>query len=134
MAERFITFIVGFHCYFLNKLFSVSKYKSCVVCLGIGWGIYPLWVGTCSKGLIAQLNPWVSGYRGSCFILVSCLYLTQLLLASFPTHPPGVFPHEGGRETTFIVGFQCYFLNKLLSVLKYKLCVVCLEIGWGIIA
>ena len=39
VAERFITFIVGFHCYFLNKLLSVPKYKSCVVCLGIGWGI-----------------------------------------------------------------------------------------------
>ena len=45
--------------------------------------IYPLWVGMCSKGLIAQLNPWVSGHRASCFTLVSCLYVTQLLLFRF---------------------------------------------------
>ena len=37
VAERFITFIVGFH--FLNKLLSVPKYKLRVVCLGIGRGI-----------------------------------------------------------------------------------------------
>ena len=30
-----------------------------------------------------QLNPLVSGYRGSCFTLVRSLYVTQLLLVSF---------------------------------------------------
>ena len=90
---------------------------------------YPLWAGTCSKGLIAQLNPWASGYRGSCFILVSCLYLTELLLVPFPTHathPVYLRMRVAERLITFIVGFHCYFLNKLLYVSKIQI-VCCLS-------
>ena len=147
VAERFIRHIIGF-CLLLvrirNKPLSVPKSELCFICVrGRRWGVSPIWIKHVLKGIsFVTRTVWYQAIGVLCFIslqfsLGAILHCFVFLLALSPILGDFVWCHSvAERFIRHIIGFCLLLvriLNKLLSVPKSELCLICVRgRSWGI--